>query len=366
MSRLRIPILGMMTIVVALAMAFAALRSASDFWFSTFYTLSLIVLLVALISARYRRGAERAFWFGFSVFGWGFFMLGSGRLMIPAFSSDSDIVGINPHLLTSKVAAYLVAHLRQDTDDVSGIDEITENTYCIVHLLMTLGLAIVGGALAVSMRSCRRRKANSKPERTASAISLGILALLLLIPGLGALGSGGTPVARFFPPQQKDGPGGISEFRNKWYSKHVAAMGEPSLWGLSRDDHGAEAYRYLALPSFDHPIGVRITRRGTGAALRVVVLSGAGGYKPGHVAIDRTLSLDAGQWAELQEQIEAANFWSLPTKEPKDSGNDGTQFIVEGVRAGRYHVVDRWEPDPSYKKLIGHIFGLSGLKMRGG
>ncbi len=84
------------------------------------------------------------------------------------------------------------------------------------------------------------------------------------------------------------------------------------------------------------------------------------------MAIDRTLSLDAGQWAGLEKEIEAAEFCSLPTTVADDSGTDGEQYVVEGLKGGRYNVVDRWEPDPAYKELIGHIFGLSGLKMRGG
>jgi hypothetical protein len=33
--------------------------------------------------------------------------------------------------------------------------------------------------------------------------------------------------------------------------------------------------------------------------------------------------------------------------------------------AGRYHVVDRWMPDPAYKKLCRHMLDLTGLNVQG-
>jgi hypothetical protein len=47
------------------------------------------------------------------------------------------------------------------------------------------------------------------------------------------------------------------------------------------------------------------------------------------------------------------HFGDLPTRAPSVNGPDGTtaigvdgaQSIVEGVKQGKYHVVDRWSPD---------------------
>jgi hypothetical protein len=141
MGRLRIPLAGMLVAVVFAAMACAALRSGSSFWFGSFYTMTI----VALIAARFRRGAERAFWYGFAVFGWGFFLLGSGRFMAPVFAMDGEVTGVNSTLFTSKVALFLYTHLRQDTNDVGGVDEIMAYTLCVIHLLTTICLALGGG-----------------------------------------------------------------------------------------------------------------------------------------------------------------------------------------------------------------------------
>ncbi len=70
---------GAMALVVLCGVAFTALRTASDLWLSVLSSLAVVLLLVAAVASRFRRGAEGAFWLGFAVFGWGLFLLGMGR-----------------------------------------------------------------------------------------------------------------------------------------------------------------------------------------------------------------------------------------------------------------------------------------------
>lgn len=53
--------------------------------------------------------------------------------------------------------------------------------------------------------------------------------------------------------------------------------------------------------------------------------------------------------------LEQHKFWDLPSNNPRE-GADGSQWIIEGVRNGRHHVVDRWSP-PSDDPI--HILGLA-------
>ena len=148
----------------------------------------------------------------------------------------------------------------------------------------------------------------------------------------------------------------------EWYSKHLQAAGEPSLWSLSRRDREATAFRFLWLPSFHHAVCVRIARKGNGAILRAIVLDGLGGYDPGQVAIDKSVELDERRWQAFERHLESAAFWTIPTKDPGESGSDGDQCIIEGVKSGVYHIVDRWEPDPAYTALCRSMLDLTGLK----
>jgi hypothetical protein len=133
MKRLQVSILTLILIIAACAMAFMALRTASDFWLSALYTFTTVLLLVAVIAARFRRGGEKAFWFGFAVFGWGFFLLGYGPWRTATSDPTEQRVPLNRNLVTSKVILFLVPYLITDSDDLEDVDKITANTISIAH-----------------------------------------------------------------------------------------------------------------------------------------------------------------------------------------------------------------------------------------
>jgi hypothetical protein len=121
-------------------------------------------------------------------------------------------------------------------------------------------------------------------------------------------------------------------------------MKEPSLFA-AEENGKREEYRFLWLRTFHKPIVIRIWSDGSGAQMRVVRLSGAGGYDPGHIESDTTTKISLGDWKRFHERIANAQFWQLPTKETPDTfGTDGSQWILEGRDATKYHVVDRWTP----------------------
>jgi MFS family permease len=357
MKRLQVSIAAITLIVVACAMALTALRTASDFWLSALYTFTTVLLLVAVIAARFRRGNEKAFWFGFAVFGWGLFLLGYGPWRTSAFDPRKQInVPLDRNLITTRVILSLVPYLVKESDDLEDVDKITANTVSIAHMLVTLTLAIGGGFVAVMMR---RRRGRVAPVR-----SMAVMTAVALLTAYVASSDFFPRSPPFFPDMVFGGNKDDSDFITRWYSEHLAAMGEPSLWMLSRRDSDATIYRLLWLPTFDHPVLVRIERTREGAKLRATVLNGMGGYAPGQIAIDRTVSLGADQFGDLNCNVEQAAFWDMLT-EPGELGTlgmDGDQLIIEGVTAGKYHVVDRWDTGPAYTKLCRQMLDLSGLK----
>jgi hypothetical protein len=93
----------MMAVVSVFAVACAAFRSATETWASAAFTLSLGVLLFAVLAALFRRGESRVFWLGFVCFGVPYLVLTFG----PWFAAN-----VRDHLLTSKLLA--VAYRRTD------------------------------------------------------------------------------------------------------------------------------------------------------------------------------------------------------------------------------------------------------------
>jgi hypothetical protein len=152
-----------------------------------------------------------------------------------------------------------------------------------------------------------------------------------------------------------------------WYTQNLAALKEPSLWELSRSDPKAEAYRFLWLRSFDNPITVRLVVTANGGRLIAKRASGKAGFQAGHLILNREthVSKEAAQW--FLDDLKQVDFWKVPAH---DDGRrvvlDGAQWIVEGVKEGRYHIIDRLSPDrgdPAHTLGIALMINLARFRL---
>ncbi len=147
-------------------------------------------------------------------------------------------------------------------------------------------------------------------------------------------------------------------FFNDWYGKHLTAMEEPSLIGVYESEK--EIYRFLWLRTFHRPIIVRVERSSNTTKLVFVEMSGTGGYEPGSLVRREEKTIGDGQWCDFLALLEKAGYWKLGDDD--DSGHDGARWILEGVREGRYHLVDRWTPDDGdYRTACIYLLNLSGI-----
>jgi hypothetical protein len=94
MHHFRCTIAGALGAILFVAVGFAALREADELWDSWLFSLTLGLLLFAVLLAAHRTGGRRAFWIGFALFGWGYL-------------SFSLIPSTEPRLITTKALAYL-------------------------------------------------------------------------------------------------------------------------------------------------------------------------------------------------------------------------------------------------------------------
>ncbi len=184
-----------------------------------------------------------------------------------------------------------------------------------------------------------------------------VMFALLLVPGV-------LPAQQYFPTGILDKNAQGDQFRANWYSKHLKALREPSLWELSRQDPKAEVYRFLWLRSFHHPIAVRLVVRQNGSGwINSRETFGKGGFQPGGIDRYGVSWLRKGLTQSFLAAIESGNFWDLPTlADPSENAAklDGAQWIIEGVRNGNYHVVDRWSPEAGNPV---RAIGLLALKL---
>jgi hypothetical protein len=133
-------------------------------------------------------------------------------------------------------------------------------------------------------------------------------------------------------------------------------------------DQPATVYRFTWIPSFHPSVLVHIQSDDHGYTLLARILTGAGGYEPGGISRDTAFSLSELDQAVLARLLTEAHFWSSPTIPPPNGliGVDGSQWLLEGVEDGRYHVVDRWSPstsgpDAAFRRVGEWLLTRSGL-----
>src|SRR5689334_21112708 len=77
MRRPRFPISGLMVTVLVTSIGLAALHSANETWAGVMMLVTNGLLALAIVGAICRRGAARAWWLGFLIFGWSYLRLSS-------------------------------------------------------------------------------------------------------------------------------------------------------------------------------------------------------------------------------------------------------------------------------------------------
>jgi hypothetical protein len=176
----RFSLAGLMGLVIACGVVFAALSSNSPLWSDVVMTLVLGALFTAILGACYRRRRDRAFWCGFLLFGWSYMLLAFG----PWFQSE-----VKPHLVTTSLLTFLhgritpipagaFAHydnvyIANATTGIWNIvkpvnSEVFQRTgHCIAGFLA----ALIGAALARFFYSSQVPRTDQRQQRARSTSS---------------------------------------------------------------------------------------------------------------------------------------------------------------------------------------------------
>jgi hypothetical protein len=168
---------------------------------------------------------------------------------------------------------------------------------------------------------------------------------------------------QYFPKSSVDSRGNDS--KTAWYSSQLTALQEPSLLALTKAP-SSEAYRFLWLRSFHHPVAIRLDVKPDGTSiLTTKTASGAAGFKPGVLTENTSKTLSEAQTQNFLSLVNKLKFWSAPNPVDDQMGTDGSQWIIEGVKDGQYHVVDRWSPTTGIARELGMMLAidLAGLNI---
>jgi hypothetical protein len=108
MRRPRFTIASLLGIVLFLAVGLAGLREATDAWDSGVLGVTLTVLLVSVLLFIHRTGIKRAYWLGFTLFGWVSLVM-------------SLVPPVEARLPTTKALAYLDSKVPGRTFTIDGV-----------------------------------------------------------------------------------------------------------------------------------------------------------------------------------------------------------------------------------------------------
>ena len=170
----------------------------------------------------------------------------------------------------------------------------------------------------------------------------------------------------YFPPQTLTSR--AAAFQIHWYSADMYALGERPLWPPPSEL--GTTYRLTYLPAFTGPTVITLfvspDREG-----RIETKTVSEDREVTNV--DETMDAPRDQVARFFALLDQANFWTTPT-ELLSRGLDGAEWIMEGVKDGKYRAVVRWCPDIEHQSAeeirfaeAGHLlFQIAGHKHNGG
>jgi hypothetical protein len=159
MQNVRFSIARLLGVILTCGILFAGLRSGSNDWFESIYTLAFITLVDAAIAARYRCG----FWYGFAVAGLAYFVVGFGP-WIGSPAGSEPLRAVNRNLDTS-VVIEIVSGTMSATDPSpsnggAAAARILRNREAkrdgICHWALTMLIALAGGSVSTAVARCPR------------------------------------------------------------------------------------------------------------------------------------------------------------------------------------------------------------------
>jgi hypothetical protein len=157
------------------------------------------------------------------------------------------------------------------------------------------------------------------------------------------------PDPPWFPPE-------VDALLAFWFAQQLDALEERPLWPPVS---GVEVYRFTWLRTFDPPVAVRLEFASQQARIIGRLASGAGGYDPGDVVQRTERRLSVTRARSLAARLEL-------TGDRGGLGTDGSEWILEGVRDGRYTFRHVWTPEPgTFQDGCLSLVKASGLRVPG-
>jgi hypothetical protein len=169
----------------------------------------------------------------------------------------------------------------------------------------------------------------------------------------------------------------LESFADIRYSHVLFVLHEPGLWNYSGPK---EIYRFTYIPSFvNAPVTITILqdsldhRMTYRTRLHIERVRPDGSFEnTGHddsIVVDTTFAVKPEEWKNFQSCLDKADFWRLPGT-TDDTTVEGTQYLLEGTKNGKYHFAIRWSASddrfPDYYECCDYLLQIARKSVRRG
>jgi len=134
----------------------------------------------------------------------------------------------------------------------------------------------------------------------------------------------------------------LSNFENRWYSKHLFSLREPVLYNKTHKPKNI--IRFTHLGTWGKPFSLRIEQNKSKITITYNKTNGLGGYHAGILIKHKTKKIDVEKWNMVIAKMDSIDFWNMETHD-QNMVLDGEEWILEALINGRYHFVTRNCPD---------------------
>ena len=151
MRRFQFSLRALLGLVLFVAVGCAALVHANELVASAVYSVTLLVLFVAIVRGLFGADSGRVFWLGFAIFGWGYVWLAYGEIQILGLGLPATRA-----LATTKLLDFVYLAIWRSGPDPFVADP--EHFMTIGHSLFALVFGFVGGLLSWYFHRTREKE----------------------------------------------------------------------------------------------------------------------------------------------------------------------------------------------------------------
>jgi len=153
----------------------------------------------------------------------------------------------------------------------------------------------------------------------------------------------------------------LNKFTNIWYSRVLKNCEEPVLYNYKGSE---EIYRFTLLSSYYYPVVFRFQKKGFNFILTTKVLRERYSEYPDDLETNNSVSVSFFKWYKFKGKLAEADFWKLNLNDPSAPPTDASFWVVEAFKDGRYHMIERWSPEPDLRNACLYLLSISNLKIR--